>query len=311
MGDRFTLPLHRYRWVAYAALVTLILIVFSGAGVRLTGSGLGCPSWPDCSGTFVPELDTHVWIEYGNRLFSTVVGIACIAAGVLAYRVRPLRRDLLRPAAVLAGGVIAQGLLGGLTVALHLSWQVVIAHYLLSMVLLVAGAVLVWRVRNGPQAAGGGDRVIVVGTRILVIYGAVVIVAGTFATAAGPHAGGAGTGDVVERLDAWGATTLKSLILLHGHMATAMGIVALLLWGVARHRRAGARLMWTLTGVCLLLAAQGIVGLIQYHNALPAEIVWVHASLPAVLWTVLVWSWVAAGSLAAADAPVPARVTAA
>ena len=310
MGDRFTLPLHRYRWVAYAALVTLILIVFSGAGVRLTGSGLGCPSWPDCSGTFVPELDTHVWIEYGNRLFSTVVGIACIAAGVLAYRVRPLRRDLLRPAAVLAGGVIAQGLLGGLTVALHLSWQVVIAHYLLSMVLLVAGAVLVWRVRRGPPAAGGGDRVIVVGTRILVIYGAVVIVAGTFATAAGPHAGGAGTGDVVERLDAWGAGTLKSLILLHGHMATAMGIVALLLWGVARHRRAGAAVMWTLTGVCLLLAAQGIVGLIQYHNALPAELVWVHASLPAVLWTVLVWSWVAAGSPAGADAPAPARVPA-
>jgi heme a synthase len=310
MGERFTLPLHRYRWVAYAALVTLVLIVFSGAGVRLTGSGLGCPSWPDCSGTFVPELDTHVWIEYGNRLFSTVVGIACIAAGVLAYRVRPLRRDLLRPAAVLAGGVIAQGLLGGLTVALHLSWQVVIAHYLLSMVLLVAGAVLVWRVRHGPQAAGGGDRVIVVGTRILVIYGAVVIVAGTFATAAGPHAGGAGTGDVVERLDAWGAGTLKSLILLHGHMATAMGIVALLLWGVARHRRAGAPVMWTLTGVCLLLAAQGIVGLIQYHNALPAELVWVHASLPAVLWTVLVWSWAAAGSLAGADAPAPARVPA-
>ena len=117
MGDRFTLSLRAYRWVAYAALATLVLIVFSGAGVRLTGSGLGCPTWPDCSGTFVPELDTHVWIEYGNRLFSTVVGIACIAAGVLAFRVRPLRRDLLRPATVLAVGVIAQGVLGGITVA--------------------------------------------------------------------------------------------------------------------------------------------------------------------------------------------------
>ena len=224
MGERFTLSLRAYRWVAYAALVTLVLIVFSGAGVRLTGSGLGCPSWPDCSGTFVPELDTHVWIEYGNRLFSTVVGIACIAAGVLAYRVRPLRRDLLTPATVLAAGVVAQGLLGGLTVALHLSWQVVIAHYLLSMTLLVAGAVLVWRVRGATP--NGSDRVLVLGTRVLVVYGAVVIVAGTFATAAGPHAGGAGTGDVVERLDAFGAETLRSLILLHGHMATAMGIVA-------------------------------------------------------------------------------------
>jgi heme a synthase len=309
MADRLTLSLRAYRWVAYAALATLVLIVFSGAGVRLTGSGLGCPSWPDCSGTFAPELDTHVWIEYGNRLFSTVVGVACIAAGVLAYRVRPLQRELLGPARLLALGVIAQGLLGGLTVALHLSWQVVIAHYLLSMALLVAGAVLVWRVRGGK--AGGGDRIAVVGTRVLVVYGAIVIVAGTFATAAGPHAGGAGTGDVVERLEAFGATTLRSLILLHGHMATAMGIVAVLLWGVARHRRAGPALMRALTAVCLLLAAQGVVGLIQYHNALPAELVWVHASLPAVLWTCLVWSWVAAGSLAPSPAlpAAPARVS--
>lgn len=306
MGERFTLSLRAYRWVAYAALATLVLIVFSGAGVRLTGSGLGCPSWPDCSGTFVPALDTHVWIEYGNRLFSTVVGAACIAAGVLAYRVRPRRPDLLGPAKLLAAGVIAQGLLGGLTVALHLSWQVVIAHYLLSMALLVAGAVLAWRVRGG--AAAGGDRWVALGTRVLVVYGALVIVAGTFATAAGPHAGGAGTGDVVERLQVLGATTLRSLILLHGHMATAMGVVAVLLWGVARQRGAGPALMRALTVVCLLMAAQGILGLVQYHNALPAEVVWVHASLPAVLWTALVWSWLAAGSLVAA--PAPARVVA-
>jgi cytochrome c oxidase assembly protein subunit 15 len=310
MGDRLTLSLRAYRWVAYAALATLVLIVFSGAGVRLTGSGLGCPTWPDCSGTFVPELDTHVWIEYGNRLFSTLVGAACIAAGVLAFRVRPRRDDLLRPAALLAGGVLAQGLLGGITVLLHLSWQVVIAHYLLSMTLLVAGAVLVWRVRRPPGEAAVGDRFVVLATRVLVVYGAVVIVAGTFATAAGPHAGGAGTGDVVERLDAWGAGTLKSLILLHGHMATAMGIVAVALWGFALYRRAGRPLMLALTGVCVLMAVQGILGLVQYHNALPAEVVWVHASLPAVLWTVLVWSWVAAGSLAVvAPEPAPARVT--
>jgi heme a synthase len=312
MGDRLTLSLRAYRWVAYAALATLVLIVFSGAGVRLTGSGLGCPSWPDCSGTFVPELDTHVWIEYGNRLFSTLVGAACIAAGVLAFRVRPRRDDLLRPAALLAGGVLAQGLLGGITVLLHLSWQVVIAHYLLSMTLLIAGAVLVWRVRRPPGEALVGDRYVVLATRVLVIYGAVVIVAGTFATAAGPHAGGAGTGDVVERLDAWGAETLRSLILLHGHMATAMGIVAVALWGFALYRRAGRPLMLVLTGVCVLMAAQGILGLVQYHNALPAEVVWVHASLPAVLWTLLVWSWVAAGSLAVVAADrAPARVTAA
>jgi cytochrome c oxidase assembly protein subunit 15 len=308
MGDRYTLSLRAYRWVAYGALTTLVLIVLSGAGVRLTGSGLGCPSWPDCSGTFLPPLSTHVWIEYGNRLFSTLVGVACIAAGGLAFRVRPFRADLVRPALVLAGGVVAQGLLGGLTVALDLSWPVVIAHYLLSMTLLVAGAVLVWRVRREPgTGAPAADRYLTLATRTLVGYGGLVIVAGTFATAAGPHAGGAGTGDVVDRLDAFGAGTLKTLIHLHGHMATAMGVAALGLWAFARVRRARPPLMRALTVVCLLLAAQGIVGLIQYHNALPAGVVWVHASLPALMWVVLVWSWLAAGSLAA----VPGRTRAA
>jgi cytochrome c oxidase assembly protein subunit 15 len=177
------------------------------------------------------------------------------------------------------------------------------------MVLLTAGALLVWRVRRPPGEAHTGDRLGVLGTRVLVVYGAVVIVAGTFATAAGPHAGGAGTNDVVERLDAFGASTLKTLIHLHGHMATALGIVAVALWVFAWRRGAGAALMRALTAVCLLIAAQGVVGLVQYHNALPAEWVWVHASLPAMLWTVLVWAWLAAGSPvpAAADAPARAR----
>jgi len=298
MGDRLTLSLRAYWWIAHAALLTLVLIVLSGAGVRLTGSGLGCPSWPDCEGTFLPELSSHVWIEYGNRLFSTVVGIACIAAGVGAFRVRPRRRDLLAPASVLAGGVVAQGLLGGLTVALDLSWPVVIAHYLLSMTLLLAAVVLVWRV--GAGGPGIQDRWVTLATRVLVVYGGIVIVAGTFATAAGPHAGGAGTGDVVERLDAFGVHTLDRLIKLHGHMAAVMGFAALVVWGFAFWRGARGMLLWALSLVCVLLGIQGILGLIQYYNALPAEIVWMHASLPAVLWAALVWSWVAA-----APAPIP------
>src|SRR5687768_9376417 len=295
MADRLTLSLRAYRWVAYAALATLVLIVFSGAGVRLTGSGLGCPSWPDCSGTFVPELDTHVWIEYGNRLFSTLVGAACIAAGVLAFRVRPRRDDLLRPAALLAGGVLAQGLLGGITVLLHLSWQVVIAHYLLSMMLLVAGALLVWRVRRPPGSTPAGDRWVVLGTRVLVVYGAVVIVAGTFATAAGPHAGGAGTGDVVERLHAFGDSTLRTLIHLHGHSGTALGLATIGVWLFARRSGGSAQLRRALTLTVVLIACQGALGLIQYHSELPAGIVWVHASLAAVLWLALLWAVLAVG----------------
>ena len=303
MGDRLSISLRTYWWIAHAALVTLVLIVLSGAGVRLTGSGLGCPSWPDCQGTFLPELSSHVWIEYGNRLFSTVVGIACIAAGVGAFRLRPRRPDLLRPAAVLAGGVVAQGLLGGLTVALDLSWPVVIAHYLLSMTLLLAAALLVWRVRGLTPSAPDVRVALVV--RALVVFGGLVIVAGTLATAAGPHAGGAGTGDVVERLDAFGIHTLDRLIKVHGHMAAAMGFLALAVWAFVYVRGVRGTLLSALTAVCLLVGAQGVIGLIQYHNALPAELVWVHASLPALLWVTLVWSWLAAGKPARDRRPAP------
>jgi cytochrome c oxidase assembly protein subunit 15 len=197
--------------------------------------------------------------------------------------------------------VIAQGLLGGLTVALDLTWPVVIAHYLLSMVLLLAGTVLVWRVR-GAVGEPGTDRRLTLLVRALVVYGGIVIVAGTFATAAGPHAGGAGTGDVVERLDAFGIHTLDRLIKVHGHMAAVMGVASLIAWGLAYWRGARGTLLRGLSTVCVLLAAQGIIGLIQYYNALPAEVVWMHASLPAVMWVALVWSWLAA-------APAPARQT--
>ena len=308
MGDRLTVSPRAYSRVAIAALALLVLIVFSGAGVRLTGSGLGCPDWPSCSGTFLPALDYHVWIEYGNRLLSAVVGVACVAAAVLVFRRRPFRRDLVAPAVALGLGVVGQGLLGAATVLLHLHWPVVIAHYLLSMVLLLAGATLVWRALRepSPEPPPLEDRRVTLATRGLVVFGGLVIAAGTFATAAGPHAGGAGTGDVVDRLDAFGAMTLKTLIHVHGHMATAMGVGSVLLWLYARRRGAGPTLQRLLTAVCLLMAAQGIIGLVQYHSGLPSQVVWVHASLPAVLWAVLVWSWTAAGRLAPAAAPEPA-----
>jgi cytochrome c oxidase assembly protein subunit 15 len=284
----------------------LVLIVFSGAGVRLTGSGLGCPDWPRCGGTFTPELSTHVAIEYGNRLLSALVGVSCVAAGLLVFRVRPFRPELVWPALVIAFGVVAQGLLGAATVLLDLKWQVVIAHYLLSMVLLTAAGVLVWRAMRWTGTAR--DRPVTLAARVLVALGGAVIVAGTLATAAGPHAGGAGTGDVVERLDAFGATTLKTLIYVHGHAAAVLGGVAVLVWLFAWRRGASRPLMLSLTAVCVLMAVQGTVGLIQYHNALPAEVVWVHASLPAVMWVTLVWSWTAAGRLEPAVAAEPARV---
>src|SRR3954468_17545908 len=257
MLRRITFSPTTCRRLAWAALAVLVLIVFSGAGVRLTGSGLGCPDWPRCHGGFTPELDSHVAIEDGNRLLSSLVGLVSIAAGVAALRRRPFRRDLVVPGSLLMIGVVAQGVLGGITVLLDLKWQVVIAHYLLSMALLAAAAVLVWRqYRESDTAPPATERPLWWATRALVVYGGLVIIAGTFATAAGPHAGGAGTGDVVARLDAWGAGTLRTLIHLHGHMATALGVLSVALWAFAWRRRAGRELRTALTVLCVGIAVQ-------------------------------------------------------
>jgi cytochrome c oxidase assembly protein subunit 15 len=293
-GERFTLTESQYKRIADVALFTLTLIIFTGAAVRLTGSGLGCPNWPKCNGGFLPPLQGHQLIEYGNRMVTGVVGLPALAAAIGAHRLRPFRPELVRPALVLPLGVFAQALLGGLTVLLDLEWQVVIGHYLLSCALLIAGAVLVWRVRRGPDAVTPEHpRATVLATRALAVYGGVILVAGTFATAAGPHAGGAGTGDYVERLS---GVKLDTLIQIHGHAAAVMGGLAVLLWLYARSRGgASATLMRALTVACVLLAVQGVIGLIQYHNALPAALVWAHVSLAAVLWLSLIFAALAAG----------------
>jgi cytochrome c oxidase assembly protein subunit 15 len=296
MRERFTVSPRSYALVAQAAMAILVLIVFSGAAVRTSGSGLGCPDWPDCRGTFLPAFEKHTWMEYSNRLLSSLVGVVCVAAGVLAFRRRPFRRDIVRPALVLPVGVVAEGALGAAAVAFDLKWPVVIAHYLLSLSLLFAATLIVWRLRREEDApAPENDRLAVLGTRALTAYGAGIIVLGTFATAAGPHAGGAGTGDIVARLDVFGAHTLVTLIKVHGHLAAAMGVGALALLALAWRRGASAELRHTLLAVCALLGVQGALGLWQYHTHLPATIVWVHSSLPAVLWALLVWSWLAAG----------------
>src|SRR3954453_312557 len=129
----------RYRQIAYAALGVCTLIVFTGAAVRLTGSGLGCPEWPRCEGTrLTPELHTHGIIEFSNRVMTSVVAIPCLAAAILAWRRRAFRRGLALIAVTLPAGGLGQAVMGGLTVIYGLAPGWVIGHFLLSMALLVA-----------------------------------------------------------------------------------------------------------------------------------------------------------------------------
>src|SRR5215211_7217971 len=181
----FTLSPRQYLWVAASALGVCTLIVFTGAAVRLTGSGLGCPDWPRCQGTrLTPELSTHAFIEFGNRLLTGIVGLPCLAAAVLAWFRRPFRRDLALIALLLPLGVLCQAVLGGMTVWYGLKPGWVIGPFLLSMLLLVACVVLVWRAAREPGTTRRArDRVSVWAVRGLVVLGAVTLAAGTIATA--------------------------------------------------------------------------------------------------------------------------------
>src|SRR5215210_6548697 len=236
-----TLTPAAYQRVAEIALAALTLIVFTGAAVRLTGSGLGCPDWPRCYGGVAPPLETHAWIEYGNRVLSGGVGIAAVAAGVLAWRRRPFRRDLARLGVLLPLGVVGQAVLGGFTVRNHLAPGFVMGHFALSMLILVAAVALAWRARHEPgEQPRTLDRRSVRAVRALLPLGAATIFFGTAATAAGPHAGGAGTGDTIDRLEWHGLDTLDWAIHQHARIATVLGAAVVGVYLLLRRRGAPA-----------------------------------------------------------------------
>jgi cytochrome c oxidase assembly protein subunit 15 len=292
----------RYLTIAYVALGALTAIVLTGAAVRLTDSGLGCPDWPRCYGKAVPPLSFHSVIEYGNRVFSAGVGIVALGAWVAAFLRTPRRSDIVWNATLLPLGVLGQGVLGGFTVKHELAPGFVMAHFGLSMLILIAAVALVFRARAPdpparPQPASH-DRATVWLVRFLAVLGSVVLFVGTAATASGPHAGGS-DGELIHRLDFKGpGHTLVWVIHRHATLASLLGLGVILAWFLAKRRAEDRDLADTLMVAGVLMAAQGLVGTVQYELALPADIVWVHVTLATVTWIALLWCVGVAGRLA-------------
>ncbi len=287
--DGYTVTPAQYLKVAYVALGALILIVLTGAAVRLTGSGLGCPNWPRCDGNAYPPLNSHAIIEFSNRLITFPVSIAAVAAWVLAWRRRPYRRDLVWLSALLPLGVLGQAILGGLTVRGQLDYGWVMGHFALSMLIIVAAALLAWRAsEDRMERAGESDRTLSLLARWLLALASLTIFAGTAATAAGPHAGGS-PGQRINRLDFDGKGTLNFVIHRHAEIALVFGLLSLLFWWLARRRSKDVILRRSSTALCVLLALQGAVGLDQYETHLPTELVWVHVALASFTWLATLW----------------------
>jgi cytochrome c oxidase assembly protein subunit 15 len=309
----YTVTPHQYAVLAYSALIALTVIVLTGAAVRLTGSGLGCPTWPKCYGSLYPPLNSHAVIEFSNRIISFPVVLAAGFAWVGALRRRPYRRDLTRISALLPLGVVAQAVLGGFTVKGALDYGWVMGHFALSMLILLAAVLLVWRAAGEEEPAASPtpgpartrlrastprvERPVALYARALVALGAITVFAGTAATAAGPHAGGS-PGQRINRLSIDGRGTMDFVIHRHAEIALAFSLAAVGLWFFARRRGAPREVQLPLTVLCWLLALQGVVGLDQYETHLPTELVWVHVLLASCAWIAVLWAALAAGPLA-------------
>ncbi|MGH2910832.1 MAG: COX15/CtaA family protein [Solirubrobacteraceae bacterium] len=297
MRERLNVTPARFRAAAWAALVLLTLIVFTGAAVRLTDSGLGCANWPRCtSNHLTPPDQLHALIEFGNRALSGIVGVVTVVVMLMAFVRRPLRRDLAVLATLLPLGVVAQAVLGGYTVKEKLAPGYVMAHFGLSMIILIAALALVWRTYHPagtrPRAAGRG---LVWTVRATVVLGAITIFAGTLSTAAGPHSG-AHIGQIVKRLHFRGAGTLEWAVHQHATVAVLFGLGVIAAWLLKRREFRSLEPTEPLTVLGVLVAGQGLLGSVQYELKLPAEMVWLHVALATVTWVVALWAWADTGA---------------
>ena len=262
----------RYRFVAVCALVALAAIIVTGAAVRLTGSGLGCDDWPNCNSTSLIDVSSkHAAIEQINRLFTGIVGIAVIAAVLASLWRVPRRRDLTVLSIWLVAGVVANAVLGGISVKVDLHPMAVQGHMLLSMMLIAVGCALVRRAGepDGVPLRRVVSRTTERSTWFLFVLTSAAIVTGTVVTGAGPHAGD----ETAERLD----IAIPTAARIHGLTVIAALTLALVIaWRLRTHRGDRAALMAPLSTWLMVACAQAALGYVQYLSDVPALLVGIH-----------------------------------
>jgi cytochrome c oxidase assembly protein subunit 15 len=249
--------------------------------VRLTGSGLGCPKWPQCD-SVVPAMNHHAWIEFTNRMFSAVLIATTIVAWFAARRLPGGPASLRRPALAAALMSIGQIPLGAVTVAYDLHPLLVASHFLLSVLALCAGLLLALRAHDMARGiTRGTDRGLGVPGIATALALGVVIVTGILVTASGPHSGDRG---VIQRI--W---ALNEAAFVHVRAVIGFAVVALIL-GVLiwRRVRAGGTIDRLTKGIAIaaapMVAAQVIIGEVQYRTGLPWGVILVHVSIAGLLW---------------------------
>lgn len=267
----------KVRIAAWTTFVVQILIVVTGGAVRLTASGLGCPTWPTCTEDSLvntPEMGIHGIIEFGNRLLTFLLVIVAIVTFALVFRMRKSRRDFFWLTLLIGLGIPAQAVIGGISVLMQLNPYVVGLHFIVSIVMIVLSTVLVFRVYNGnaPRtwilSPSGLSLPRIVW--LAAVFQIVTIILGILTTGSGPHAG-----DADAPRNGLDGGILQSL---HSYPAyVAVGLTLLAIAMASRARQLAER-----NALLILLAvnvAQIVVGIVQSRTGLPPLLVGIHMLL--------------------------------
>lgn len=281
IADRWTPDPRTVRRAALAALVMAVVIVVTGGAVRLTGSGLGCPTWPTCTDdslTTTRAMGVHGVIEFGNRMLTYVL---CAAVGwaIIAARSRkPWRRDLTRLGWAQFWVVMGNAVLGGIVVLVGLNPYTVAAHFLLSTALITVATVTWQRTREGDAEprplVGGAVRQLV---WFLVAAAVLLIAVGTVVTGAGPHAGD--SSEVARIPLDW-----EMIAKLHAVLAWIVVTLTFALWFILKAVDAPKGPLNRTRDLFLILLAQGVIGYIQYFTHLPEALVALHMLGSCLMW---------------------------
>lgn len=247
------------------------VLILTGGAVRVTGSGLGCPTWPECTAdSYTPvegqiEGTLHSWIEFGNRLLTFLLFFTAVAVTILVLKAK--RRDLLPLALSQIAGIFGQAILGGITVLTRLNPLSVASHFLLSIILLAAALTLADRLRHVRVSKKRSARLTVHTTLSFI-----VIIAGTFVTGAGPHAG-----DVTAPRLRIAVATVAAI---HGLLVVALLAYSVYLFTIASNQPWRS---WLFAFISVSLI-QGIIGYVQYLLGVPELLVIAHLLGAALLW---------------------------
>ncbi|MDK7749967.1 COX15/CtaA family protein [Brevibacterium sp. UMB10442] len=258
-------------WLAVILLFLQALIVFTGASVRLTGSGLGCPNWPMCTDsslTNTPEMGIHGFIEFGNRVLGVILGLYSLFVVIALWPLRSTRSDLFRMAVLLFAVVPFQAILGGVTVRTQLNPWIVAAHFIPSALAVALAAYMVKRTRDtGANPRPIASRTLVTVAWAVGILCAIVVAMGVLVTGAGPHAG-----DQISARNGLNTLVMSRLHAIPVWLMTAGTIYGLIL---ARKEKL-ASVTRAFTFLLIVEVAQGIIGYTQFFTGLPVPLVMAH-----------------------------------